>query len=128
MTSISPVQGPAGTVITVTGTGFSTTMCENTVLIESSYQCPISSATAIQIVCQIGSNSTLNAKSIQNLHVKRDRQGFLSNNGLIQFQFQAQITNISPLKGSINLKVKWKLFIFSLFRFNCWWYLNNNYR
>ncbi|CAF4969288.1 unnamed protein product, partial [Rotaria magnacalcarata] len=33
-------------------------------------------------------------------NVIRDRQGTLSNDGLIQFQFQAKITNVSPLKGS----------------------------
>ncbi|CAF3592631.1 unnamed protein product [Rotaria sordida] len=101
VTSISPVQGPTGTTITITGTGFSTTTCENIVLIGSSYQCPISSASTTQIVCQIGSNSLLNGKSIQSFNIIRDRQGFLSNNGLIQFQFQAKITNVSPLQGSI---------------------------
>ncbi|CAF2963963.1 unnamed protein product [Rotaria sp. Silwood2] len=100
VTSISPIQGPAGTSITITGTGFSTTTCENIVLIGSTYQCPISSASTTQIVCQIGSNSLLNAKSIQSFNVIKDRQGFLSNDGLIQFQFQAKITNVSPLEGS----------------------------
>ncbi|CAF0819146.1 unnamed protein product [Rotaria sp. Silwood1] len=100
VTSISPVQGPAGTSITITGTGFSTVTCENIVLIGSSYQCPILNVSTTQIVCQIGSNSLLNAKSIENLNVIRDRQGFLSNDGLIQFQFQPKITNVSPLQGS----------------------------
>ncbi|CAF3637436.1 unnamed protein product [Rotaria sp. Silwood1] len=100
VTSISPVQGPTGTSITITGTGFSTATCENIVLIGSSYRCPISSVTSTQIVCQIGSNSLLNAKSIQSLNVIKDRQGTLSNDGLIQFLFQAKITNISPIQGS----------------------------
>ncbi len=101
VSSISPVQGPAGTSITITGTGFSSTSCENIILIGSSYQCPITSATTTQLVCQIGTNSLLNAKSIQNINVAQNRQGFLSNDGLIQFQFQAKITNISPIRGSI---------------------------
>lgn len=101
VSSISPVQGPSGTTITITGTGFSGTTCENIVLIGSSYQCPISSASATQIVCQISANSLLNAKAIQNINVVRDRQGFLSNDGLLQFQFQAQITSISPSQGKL---------------------------
>jgi len=100
VTSISPVRGPAGTSITITGTGFSTTTCENSVLIGSSYQCPITSATTTQIVCQIGSNSLLSASAVQNVFITKDRQGFHSNNGRIQFQFQAKITNISPTQGS----------------------------
>ncbi|CAF4594105.1 unnamed protein product, partial [Rotaria socialis] len=44
-------------------------------------------------------SSSLNAKSIQSFNVIRDRQGTLSNDGLIQFQFQAKITNVSPLQG-----------------------------
>jgi hypothetical protein len=104
VTSISPVQGPAGTTITITGTGFSTTLCENIVLIGSIYECPISTVTATQIVCLIGTNSLLDAKSIQNVSVVRDRQGCLSNVGLIQFQFQATITSISPTQGLLFLK------------------------
>lgn len=99
VTSISPNQGPSGTSITITGTGFSSTSCENIVLIGSTYSCPITSASTTQLVCQIGANSQLNPKSIQNLNVVRDRQGLLSNNGLIQFQFQSQITGVSPSQG-----------------------------
>lgn len=69
VSSITPVQGSAGTSLTITGTGFSSTSCENIVLIGSSYQCPITSATTTQIVCQIGGNSLLNAKSTQSVNV-----------------------------------------------------------
>lgn len=102
VTSISPTQGTAGTSITITGTGFSSTSCENSVLIGSSYQCPITSAASTQIVCQIGANSLLNAKSIQSFNVVRDRQGLLPNDGLIRFQFQAKITSVSPLQGLLK--------------------------
>ena len=100
VSSISPVQGPTGTTITITGTGFSSTQCENIVLIGSTYKCQITSATSTQIVCQISANSLLNAKSLQRVNVARDRQGFLSNDGLIQFQFQAKVASVSPLQGS----------------------------
>lgn len=104
VSSISPVEGPAGTTITITGTDFSTTQCENIVLIGSSYECPISTVSATQIVCQIAVNSLLNAKSIQNINVVRDRQGFLSKDGLIQFKFQAKVTSVSPTQGRLFRK------------------------
>jgi len=101
VSSVSPSSGPSGTSVTITGTGFSTTQCENVVFIGSSYQCPITSASTTQLVCQIAANSQLNAKSIQNVNVAQDRQGLLRNAGLIQFQFQAQISSISPTQGSV---------------------------
>ncbi|CAF3954248.1 unnamed protein product [Rotaria sp. Silwood2] len=99
--SISPQQGIAGTFITITGTNFSTILCENHIFIGSSYDCSIASASTTEIVCEIASNSSLNAKMIQDIRVVRDRQGYLSNNGLIQFQFQASISSILPIEGSI---------------------------
>ncbi|CAF4171105.1 unnamed protein product [Rotaria magnacalcarata] len=101
VTSISPVQGVAGTAITITGTNFGTNNCENQVFIGSIYQCPITSVSSTQIVCQIGSNSSLDASTIQNISVARDQQGFLINNGLLQFQFQASVTNFSPNQGRL---------------------------
>ncbi|CAF0745209.1 unnamed protein product [Adineta steineri] len=101
VTSISPSYGPSGTSITVTGTGFSSTSCENEILI-GTYQCPISSATSTQLTCQIGPNSFLNAKSDQSFNVGQVRQGFFSNDGLLEFQFLAQITGVSPTQGSTS--------------------------
>lgn len=98
VTSISPKQGITGTSIIITGTGFSTILCENHVIIGSSYDCPITNASTTEIVCEIASNSLLNPISIQDIGVVRDLQGYLSNNGLIQFQFQASISSISPTK------------------------------
>lgn len=97
--TMTPTSGTQGTSITITGTGFSTTQCENKVLI-GSYECPIQSVTSTQIVCVIGSNSMLSAATIHEVHIQRDRQGMLSRNGLIQFQFQAKITSISPTTGT----------------------------
>ncbi|CAF1300760.1 unnamed protein product, partial [Adineta ricciae] len=102
VTSISPVVGSAGTAITITGTGFSSTPCENIVQIGSNYSCPIISSTSTQIICRIGNGSSLNGKTEQSIQVSRDRQGYLINNGLLQFQFKAIINQISPTQGSIN--------------------------
>jgi hypothetical protein len=101
VTSISPVQGAAGTTITITGTNFGTSNCDNQVLIGSAYQCPITSVSSTQIVCQITSNSSLDASIKQNLSVARNQQGYLINNGLLQFQFQASVTSFSPNQGGV---------------------------
>jgi len=85
----------------IVGTGFSTTICENDVLIGSSYSCPILSATSTQIVCQIGAGSMLNAETIQSVQVARDLQGYLISNGSLQFQFNASISSISPTLGTV---------------------------
>ncbi len=85
----------------IVGTGFGTTICENDILIGSSYSCPITSATSTQIVCQIGTGSMLDAKTIQSIQVTRDLQGYLISNGLLQFQFNASISNISPTLGTV---------------------------
>ncbi len=99
VTSISPNQGVAGTLINITGTNFSAVLCENQVIIGSFYQCPIINASTTEIICEITSNSFLNAKSIQDIRVAQDLQGYLINDGLIQFQFQASISSISPIQG-----------------------------
>ena len=98
-TSVSPQQGTAGTLITITGTDFSAVSCENQVMIGSFYDCPIINSSTTEIICEITLNSLLNAKSIEDIRVVRDRQGYLSNNALVQFQFQASISSISPMQG-----------------------------
>jgi hypothetical protein len=42
----------------------------------------------------------LDAGTIQSVQVIRDLQGYLANNGLLQFQFNASISSISPSRGS----------------------------
>jgi hypothetical protein len=43
----------------------------------------------------------LDAKTIQSIQVTRDLQGYLISNGLLQFQFNASISNISPTLGTV---------------------------
>jgi len=99
--SITPSQGPAGTVFNITGTGFSTALCEQSIEIGSSYRCPIISASSTQLTCQIGNGSLLNAKSSLPIRIARDRQGYLINHGRFDFQFQASILSVSPSMGSV---------------------------
>jgi hypothetical protein len=44
----------------------------------------------------------LNAQSIQSVQVSHDLQGYLINNGLLQFQFKASISSISPTQGTFH--------------------------
>ena len=101
VTSVTPNVGPAGTIITINGTGFSSTACENDVHIESSYRCPIIGSTTTQLLCQISNGSMLNPKSSALIRVSRDRQGYLINHGRFDFQFQGSIFSISPTTGKI---------------------------
>ena len=103
VTGVSPIRGPSGTSITISGTGFNATTCENDVFIGPVYRCPITNATSTQIICQIGPNSLLSASTVQNVQVNRVRRGALSNDGLFQFQFQAEITSVAPLRGTFVL-------------------------
>jgi hypothetical protein len=43
----------------------------------------------------------LDAKTIQSVQVTHDLQGYLINNGLLQFQFKASISSISPTSGTV---------------------------
>ena len=101
VTSISPSQGPAGTIVTVQGMGFSLNNSENLVLLGSFYACPIQSVSSTQILCQIGWNSSLSASKIEDVHVKKINIGFHRNVELIRYRFQAQINQIYPTEGSI---------------------------
>ncbi|CAF4549502.1 unnamed protein product, partial [Rotaria magnacalcarata] len=73
---------------------------ENDVQI-GSYHCPVVSASSTQIQCQIGAGSLINAKTTQKVQMARDLQGYLFINGLLTFQFQASVANISPNYGSV---------------------------
>jgi hypothetical protein len=42
----------------------------------------------------------LDARTIQSVQVIRGLQGYLANNGLLQFQFNASISSMSPTRGS----------------------------
>lgn len=126
VTGISPVQGPSGTSITISGTGFSTTQCESTVLL-GSYECPIQSVTSSQIVCLVGANSQLSSRNLLPVQVSQTLQGSLSNAGLLQFQFQAKITSVSPTQGNpFDFLVHYFYVSFHLSRLNRRWYHCHN--
>ncbi|CAM4971603.1 unnamed protein product [Rotaria socialis] len=99
--SLSPVEGTAGTFLTIKGLNFSGQMNEYDIQIGPSYHCPIINISSTTLLCQITVNSTLNAAINQSVRVARACQGYLGSNGLLQFNFKASISNISPSMGSI---------------------------
>jgi sugar lactone lactonase YvrE len=71
VTSISPTSGTAGTLVEITGTGFSATASENTVTLNG-IVCAITNATTTKLTISIPANAasgnlmvTVNAKSVQ---------------------------------------------------------------
>ncbi|CAF4657274.1 unnamed protein product [Rotaria sp. Silwood1] len=101
ITDMSPLEGPAGTQLTITGTNFDGNMCDYDIQIGSSYHCPIINMSSNTLTCQIMANSTLDARTNQTVRVARHRQGYLSNRIPLKFRFLPSISSISPTIGSI---------------------------
>jgi hypothetical protein len=100
MISISPSNGSAGTVINISGTGFSPVACENRVYIDgSSSSCQLINATSTSLLCQLAVNSSLIPNRMADVRVERVGQGFLTNRGQMQFRFEPSITSITPSQG-----------------------------
>jgi len=81
------------------GPHFSGNLCDYDIEIGSSYHCPIVNITSTSIRCRIGSLSMLDPRIKHNVRVNRYRQGYLSCENQIQFQFLPSISNISPSIG-----------------------------
>lgn len=80
------------------GTGFSTNACENSVLI-GTYSCPITSSSATQIVCKIGSNSGLVAGITYGIEVQIKNSGNALQSNVFTFNFIPLVTAVSPSTG-----------------------------
>ncbi len=104
VSTISASSGSVGDSITITGAGFSTTACENEVLI-GSYSCPITSSSATQIVCQIGSNSGLIPGIKYGIEVQIKNSGNSIQNSWYAFNFIPKITSITPNIGELLNKL-----------------------
>ncbi|CAF3294041.1 unnamed protein product [Rotaria sp. Silwood2] len=101
VTDMSPLEGAAGTQLTITGTNFDGNMCDYDIQIGSSYHCPIINMSSNTLTCQITANSTLDARTNQTVRVARHRQGYLSSRIPLKFRFLPSISSISPTIGSI---------------------------
>ncbi|XP_067676837.1 fibrocystin-L-like isoform X2 [Haliotis asinina] len=96
VTAISPANGTLAlsTVLTITGTGFSTTAENNTVMI-GGVACVVSAATATQITCSVGNGPT------GSYVVKVNVDGKGTANSAEQFEYESSVTGISPTTGSL---------------------------
>ena len=66
ISSFTPLQGPAGTSVTITGTNFASTVNNNIVMFGAT-RANISSASSTQIICQAPAASTYGPITVQNL-------------------------------------------------------------
>lgn len=82
-------------VLTITGTGFSTTLGSNNVLIGSSVQCNVTSATSTSITCTIGNAPAGNYSVTVNIAGK----GLASVSSAFLATIPLQITSFSPSQG-----------------------------
>lgn len=85
--------------ITVTGTGFSATTCENKILI-GGHKCPLTSSSTTQLVCIIGDDSGLLPNYPYQIEVNVKNIGFAVPSSVFTVQFSPVITSISPVIGS----------------------------
>ena len=92
---ISPTSTFSGQEIVSNGTGFSTTMAENTVNIGSS-ACAITAATASSITCTVGQHN-IGTKAVA---VKVTGKG--NTGGAAEFTWKAALSSVQPATGSIN--------------------------
>ncbi|XP_046549966.1 LOW QUALITY PROTEIN: fibrocystin-L-like [Haliotis rubra] len=96
VTAISPANGTLAlsTVLTITGTGFSTTADNNKVMI-GGVACAVTAATATQITCTVGNGPT----GSYVVMVSVDGKGMA--NSTEQFEYESSVTGISPTTGSL---------------------------
>eukprot|EP00698_Gefionella_okellyi_P011072 TRINITY_DN2904_c0_g2_i1.p1 TRINITY_DN2904_c0_g2~~TRINITY_DN2904_c0_g2_i1.p1 ORF type:complete len:3969 (+),score=910.30 TRINITY_DN2904_c0_g2_i1:483-12389(+) len=99
LSGFSPVQGgtAAGTPITITGTGFSTTVADNAVSV-GGVACTVISASATQLVCTTGASSNNNS-ALVDVYIT-------TNNGVVFLQaagvFNYDIT-LTPTVASVSV-------------------------
>jgi hypothetical protein len=91
----------------MTGSGFSSSGCQNIVLI-GDYSCPIISSSSTQLVCQIGSNSGLIPSIKYKVQIQIKNTGNALQNDWYSFSLIPKITSITPNIGLYFVKKKEK--------------------
>ncbi|XP_021354106.1 fibrocystin-L-like [Mizuhopecten yessoensis] len=105
VTGISPGTGPTGTVATISGTGFSGTSANNTVMIGGT-ACTVNASTTTSITCTIGSGP----EGVYKVDVNVAGSGLAQHSGGdVTYIYSTGIDNFSPgsssLGGGVNLTV-----------------------
>eukprot|EP00058_Branchiostoma_floridae_P026715 XP_002612206.1 hypothetical protein BRAFLDRAFT_108902 [Branchiostoma floridae] len=104
VTSLSPTHGTAGETITIQGTGFSTTTCENEVLI-GGYSCDVTSATSNSITCTVNPGSDMPVGTYLPVSVNIKNRGYArmatpGGEKSRMFALLPKVMSVSPEQGS----------------------------
>ena len=102
ISSVSPPLVNFDTLITIEGSGFSETSCENRVFI-GGVACPVQqTSSSTSLTCKLGRNSNLVMSKSYEIEVLVDNVGFAlhSSSSSLTVQFQAVVTSMSPTTGS----------------------------
>ena len=99
--SISPLTLAYNTILTINGTGFSLTQCENIVYI-GQVECTLLTSSSNQLTCQLGMNSGLLPNIMYTLEVLVKNIGYaIHQNGFYQVSFESVVNSVTPEQGSI---------------------------
>ncbi|CAF0756351.1 unnamed protein product [Brachionus calyciflorus] len=99
ITNISPLTVDYDTLLTIEGTGFSSTQCENKVLI-GEVECNIVTSSETSITCKLGKNSRLTPNKLYGIELLVDNIGYALPNNFYQIKFISVIDSIEPVEGS----------------------------
>lgn len=86
--------------ITIEGTGFSTTQCENQVFVNG-INCPIKTSSSSQLVCQFDSNTSLQPNVAYSIEVLVKNIGYALQNRTYLLRFLPSVTSVSQNVGSL---------------------------
>ncbi|XP_078698697.1 fibrocystin-L-like isoform X2 [Branchiostoma floridae x Branchiostoma belcheri] len=104
--SISPTRGTAGQTVTIQGTGFGTSTCENEVLI-GGYSCNVTSSTSNNITCVVNPGSNMPVGTFLPVSVNIKNRGYArmaipGGEKSRMFALMPKITSIFPEQGSVE--------------------------
>lgn len=100
ITSLSRTNATFDDLIIISGSGFSTTQCENEVRI-GAHVCALTASSATSLSCQIGPNSGLYANFEYPLEVLVKNSGYALQTETLTVKFLPKITAFTPMEGSI---------------------------
>jgi len=98
LTAVSPTSGSAGTTLTLTGTGFSTTAAENQVLVGDT-ECVGTTSTGTQLECTLGEGAAGLHDVVVNVLTKGEAD---KGGATIQFTSSFSVTSFSPSSGALG--------------------------